>query len=335
MLRIGLLGCGFIGSIHARALKRIPGVRVTVVADQDPARAGSVAAELGAAVAESCEEAIACPDLDIIDICLPTYLHSRYAVSACQAGKNVFCEKPMAIDLAQADAMIRAAADAGVMLMIGHVLRFWPEYVTIRDIVRSGELGRPLAVTACRLGTAPIWSWDRWLLDPGRGGQAALDLHIHDLDYIAWLLGRPDSVSAVGVRSASGGWDHVFTTIRYDAGPIASAEGTFLVPSSYPFTSSLRVVCEEGAVDYMFRAGKNIEGGDSAPGGVMVYRGIGEASRREVNQADAYRSELEYFVRCLEQGEPLAAITPEDARLSLAISLAAIQSMETGEIVEV
>lgn len=334
MAQIGLIGCGFIGKVHAKAYAQIPDAKVVAVVDRDPARAGEVARELGAEVVSSFDDLVCRRDIDVVDVCLPTHLHADHVISAARAGKHVFCEKPMALSLAQADAMIEATDQAGVAFMVGHTLRFWPEYVAIKKLLAGSELGKPVALAAARLGTAPVWSWDRWLLDPKRSGGAVLDLHIHDIDYIAWLLGRPKAVVAKGARSASGSWDHVFTTLDYGDGPVAFSEGTFLVPSSFPFTMTFRAICENGTVEFMFRAGVNIEARQEAENPVTVYRKDGSLVHPEVSKGDAYKAELEYFIKCVEQGKRPEVTTPADARLSLEIVLAAIRSLESGDVVK-
>ncbi|HHY98599.1 MAG TPA: Gfo/Idh/MocA family oxidoreductase [Firmicutes bacterium] len=331
MVKIGMLGAGFIGKVHAQAYANIPQAKVVAVCDLNADEAKKLAENFGADVSTDCSEVIGRSDVDIIDVCLPTYLHARYAVEAARAGKHVFCEKPMAFTLAEADSMIEAAEKAGISMMIGQVLRFWPEYVAIKKVLDSGELGKSLAITATRLGTAPVWSWDRWILDPNRGGGAALDLHIHDLDYVSWVWGKPNGVSARGVRSVAGAWDHIFTTLSYDDGRVALVEGTFFVPQNFPFTMALRAVCEEGTVEFTFRAGVNIEARDKVENPVVVYKRDGTIAYPEVGREDAYKAEIEYFVNCVNEGRKPEMSTPRDARQSLEIALAAIESAGRGD----
>lgn len=131
MVRIGLLGCGFIGKVHAKAYAQIPDAKVVAVVDRDSGRAKEVAEELGAEVVPVVDDLLSRQDIDMVDVCLPTYLHADHVIAAARAGKHVLCEKPMALSLEQADAMIEATEQAGVAFMVGHTLRFWPEYVAI------------------------------------------------------------------------------------------------------------------------------------------------------------------------------------------------------------
>ena len=146
------------------------------------------------------------PEVDVVDICLPTDLHADFAVRALQMGKHVVCEKPMAISLAEADRMIEAARKSGRRLMIAHCIRFWPEYVELRRLVESGELGHLLSLSLTRYSPFPSWGSDNWLADERRAGGAALDLHIHDTDFAAYLMGRaPDEMASLRQRRRTRG----------------------------------------------------------------------------------------------------------------------------------
>lgn len=330
MIRIGLLGAGTIAKTHAQAYATITRSKVVAVADLDIKQASELAASLDAEVAVDCTEIINRKDIDAVDICLPTFIHARYTVEAAQMGKHVLCEKPIATTLADADAMIEATERAGVILMVAQVLRFWPQYVALKRILDGGEIGKPLAIYAARLGTAPTWTWNKWILDPILGGGVLLDLQIHDLDYITWLWGPPKMVNACGVKSSNGAWSHVFTTLAYEDGRIACAEATFLVPRSFPFTMTLRVVCEDGTAVLDYRGGVNIEARDSVQRPITVYTKDGDILYPEVSEEDAYKSEIEYFIDCVENKQQPQVVKPCEARLSLAIALAAMQSAAKG-----
>ena len=189
---------------------------------------------------------------NLVDICLPTPFHRTYAERAFAAGKHAVVEKPLALTLTDADAIIAAASAAGKYLMVGHVLRFWPEYLAVRDKLLSGELGQPIAATAQRLSNLPQWA--EWFRDPQKTGGAVLDLMIHDLDMLNWLFGKPRRVSATGIKEPNGGWNHVTALISYDRVE-AEAEASFLMPRDFPFTAGMRILCTGGVLEYQFRAG--------------------------------------------------------------------------------
>ena len=130
------------------------------------------------------DEMIANEELDYVDIALPTYLHSYYAIKALNAGKHVLCEKPMAINPTQCRMMIDAAKANGKKLMIAQCLRFWPAYETLKHYVDSGDFGKPVFCYFFRGGGWPKWSYQDWLLDETRSGGCLLDQHVHDVDTI-------------------------------------------------------------------------------------------------------------------------------------------------------
>lgn len=327
MIRVGILGAGFMGTTHARALARIPGVEVAAIASLEREKAECLVAEVGGEVSSDLEWMYAQPDIDVIDVCLPTPLHPETAVRAMQAGKHVIMEKPLALSLPGADAMLAAAQHSGKYLMVAHVLRFWPEYVAIRKLVGSGRIGAPRLATAYRLSGMPQWA--DWFRDPQAFGGAVLDLHIHDLDLMNWLFGRPQRASAVGMKHETGGWNHVVSQVAYATGS-ASVEASCMLPQDYPFTAGLKLVCEGGVVEYHFRAG----GASFEQGRPVSYLLLHEAGRPNQPVAceagDAYVNELAYFIDCVRTGTPPTIVTPEDARLAVQTALACRQSLEEG-----
>lgn len=331
MLRVGVLGAGFMGRTHAHAYAALPDAQVVGVAASTPASAAALAREVGAAPFADAHALVASPDVDAVSITLPTDLHHEYTLAALRAGKHVLLEKPMALTLAECDAMIAAAQAGGAQLMLAHVLRFWPEYVALAELVQSGALGAPLAASAVRLGAR--WPAGSWFTNPTRSGGAILDLHIHDLDVFNWLFGTPRSVFARGQRGPGGGWDHVYTTVDY-GGVVACAEGSMLMPSGFLFTMALRVVCERGAVEYHMRAGGG-QVDSRTPAGASLLVIEGDAPPRPLPCAthDAYQAQIAAFVACARTGHPPTQGTAEQGRLAVATALAARRSIEAGQAV--
>src|SRR3954454_9972451 len=184
-------------------------VRVKTVASRRSEKAESVAASLGAELTEDLEAALRDPEVDAVDICLPTPLHREYTEAAFAAGKHVFLEKPIALTLEDADAICAAADRSGRLFMVGLVLRFWPEYVELQRRLAAGELGRPLSFSGLRL--SPAADWNDWMRDPAKSGGVPVDLLIHDFDQMNWLLGAPRRVFARAPQR-----DHVHALVEYD-----------------------------------------------------------------------------------------------------------------------
>ena len=237
----------------------------------------------------------------------------------------------MGLSLEECDAMIAAARQTGNLLMLAHVIRFWPEYVALHDFVGSGALGRPLAATARRLSGRP--KWGDWFTKPEWTGGGVLDLHIHDMDTFNWFFGTPKTVYSRGQRGPFGGWDHALTLVDY--GDVkASAEGSVMTPDGYPFTMSLSVLCERGSAEFNFRAGgTGVETGTDQGTNLIVYE-TGQEPRPLVSSGgDAFEAEVAYFVECVRTKSPVQRGTPEQGRLAVQTCLAARRAMETDQVV--
>jgi predicted dehydrogenase len=326
MPTVAIVGAGFMGAAHAANYAALgERVRVKTVCGRSPERAAKVAETVGA-MSDTVEAVLADPEVDAVDICLPTPLHREIAEQAFAAGKHVFLEKPIALTAEDADAILAAAERSEKMLMVGLVLRFWPEYVELRRLVERGELGKPRAVFAQRL--SPPADWADWLGDREQSGGTAVDLMIHDFDQMNDLLGEPRSVHASEPEPG-----HVHAIVEYD-GASGIAEGSMAMPRSYPFSSVIRVLGERGAAEYAFSAapveGEGNIGASSSTRGLRVYPLEGDMRVENVESADPWGPEIEYFVSCLEAGRNPEQGTGEQARLALLVSLAANRSLESG-----
>lgn len=328
-MNIGVLGSGFMGGTHARGYTKLPGVKVTAVYSQSLQNAQKLADEVGARPTTDMQTLIMDPTIDAISVALPTHLHKAATVAALRAGKHVLVEKPFALTVADCDEMIAAHEQSGKFLMIGQVLRFWPEYVALVNFVHSGAIGRPLSAVAARLSQAPAWS--SWFRNPEQSGGAVIDLMIHDIDALNWVFGEPQSVYARGQLSAPRMWDHMLTLIDYGAAQ-ASIEASELLPTGYPFTMSLTVLCERGRVEYHFKAGGvSVEMG-SGLNTLLVYE-PNKIYPLESKPGDAWESQIAYFVDCVRNGRAPELGTPKQARLAVAMANAARHSLESGQVI--
>ncbi|NLE75434.1 MAG: Gfo/Idh/MocA family oxidoreductase [Chloroflexi bacterium] len=331
MIRVALVGAGRISRVHARSLRLLPDVAPAGVFDPDPGQAQRLADELGVAAFPTLEALWAAPQVDAVALCSPLWVHHEQVLGAARAGKHIFCEKPIALTLPEADEMLAAAKEAGVVFMVGHVVRYMAEYARIQALAAQGLLGEIRTIYAARLSGISAGSWQGWMLQPGKG-LAALDAHIHDLDYIQWLMGPTQQVQASGWQFPSGTWAHATSWLRCDNGRVAVAEGSFGVPLGFPFTMTLRVIGSEGAASFSF------EGQDYATPyrkTLALYRQGREPETLDTTPIDPYREEMREFLDCIREGRQPERGNPADARSALALTLAVQRSLETGSAVEI
>jgi predicted dehydrogenase len=317
-LRVGLVGAGFIGETHLAAW-RSEGIDV-VVFDVDPARSSSLARTFGATVAPTMEALLAATD--VVDICTPTHLHAPVAIAAARAGRHVICEKPLARTLADGQAMLAAARDAGVRLLVGQVVRFFPEYAAARQAVLAGSIGDLAVLRLTRASSRPRQPADHWFFDHARSGGIILDLMIHDLDYARWVAGE---VVSVACRSAvferpSAGVDHAVAILRHASGAIShiSASWAYAPPT---FRTAFEIAGSHGLIeqdsDLTAPVERSLQGGDASGRATSLAEGA-------IN-GDPFRLELAEFARAIE-----ANVKPRtdggDALETLRLALAADQS---------
>ena len=202
MQKVAIIGLGFMGTMHAQIYKQLRDASLVAVVDKQKAKANRDLGKLGieAAVFGTFEEMIQCCDVDVVDICLPTDLHAPFALKAIAAGRHLFCEKPLALTQADGKKIAVAAKKAGTFFQVGQCIRFWPEYMAFEAFVKSRKAGKLLSLSLQRRAGRPAYSTDDWLNDGNRSGGSALDLHIHDTDFVHHLLGKPDAVTSSGTR---------------------------------------------------------------------------------------------------------------------------------------
>lgn len=336
MLKIGIVGFGFMGRMHYRCWKARDDARIVAICDanenivEDSKKAvGNIeGAEdavdfTGISIYSDTAKMLAEEKLDAASITLPTFLHARYAMQTLESGVHVLCEKPMGLNVAECESMMAAAKSSGKVLQIGHCVRFWPEYAKTKEIVASGEYGKVLAATFQRLAATPTWSQDNWILNDERSGGVALDLHIHDADFVQYLFGMPRAVCSSGGKNSAGKLVHIVTQYLYDDDKVITAEGGWAMMPSFGFEMSFNIVQEKATIIYDCTR-------DPA---FKVCPAEGEAFTPEIQSGDGYILQIAYFVRVLK-GEKMTPVTTlEDSRDSVKIVEAEKESVRTGGIV--
>jgi predicted dehydrogenase len=317
MTKIGLIGTGFMGTTHAKIyeiLMKKYDFKVTAITDLDPEKAKNASMITGAKIYANADELIENADVDTVDICLPTFLHAPYALKAMRKGLNAMIEKPVCRTEEEADELLAVQKETGMTVMVGQCLRFWDEYVFLKNAVVNNDYGKMTSAVLTRVSPTPTWSWEQWLMDDRKSGSAVLDLHIHDVDYALYLMGYPDSIKADIIEN-DGQPNHIFSTYKYgDA--VVQMEGAWEYGPDFPFKMAFRVKFDEATVVY----------DSSAEPTLTVYPDHGtkfcpELKKEEVGSSDSggnisslggYFNELEYFVTHLISGQPIDNATLAD-----------------------
>lgn len=246
LLKIAVVGAGGMGTVHISNYAHIPGCKVTAVCDlTETGQAKAV--EIGAKAYSDIETMLSSEDVDIVDICTPSFMHKEQAMAALAAGYNVICEKPAALSKADAQEMFDLARGKGVRLFIGHVLQYAPETKVLRELIESGEYGKPLDALFLRLSACPRWIKNGWLFDKAKSGLLPFDLHIHDLDLIVSLFGAPETVSYTSCRNADAAYEEHYRFLYGYKGMNVAAEAAWY-NADIPFTATWRVYFEKAVV---------------------------------------------------------------------------------------
>ena len=316
MIKVGLIGCGFMGAMHANCYKNIEGVEIVALADIREEKAKELAEGTNATLYGDGKELIEKADVDVIDICLPTYLHAEYAMLAMEKVKYVFVEKPVALTLKQGKQLIKKAKETGAQVQVGQVIRFWDEYVELKKFVDSGVYGKVINANFRRISPRPLWGWNNWLLDDTLSGGAGQDLHIHDVDFVLSLFGKPKKFYSV--KSNKGEKNSYVNTLMKYNDFVVGVEGTWDLPGNYPFTATFRVVFEKAVVENA--GGKFMLYTDDGVSEIKIEKKElqGEAYKGgNVSDLGGYYNELVYFTDKAKKGESVEKATLVDGVASL------------------
>lgn len=310
MLKVGLVGVGGISGAHIPAWEEMADAELVALCDIRPERMEKFSEKR---CYTDFDEMLANEELDILDICLPTYLHADFAVKAMERGINVITEKPISLKEEDIDRVYKTAEKNNVKFMVAQVLRFWPEYELLKDIYDTKKYGKLLSGTMTRLGCYPKWSWDGWMMDEKRSGLVPFDLHIHDLDFMVYAFGMPK----VAHQYRSKLPDQDFISISYDFGDFQINSEASWYATSYPFTAEFRfqfedavVANENGKMLIHLRDDKKIDLSEDAEG---------ETGDINLPKSNAYANEIRYFADCVINNTPVEKVQPEELRCVLNI----------------
>ena len=298
MIRVGLIGCGFMGGMHAACYAALAelGVKVTAIADDRPEFLAQMKKQTDAQTYESGMALIEQADVDVVDICLPTYLQTEEDMQA----------------------LLETKKRTGRKVMVGQVIRLWDEYAWLKKTVDAGTYGRVLSGVFQRVSSCPGWASRNWLHTPAQSGGVAVDMHVHDVDFVRYLLGEPDRIQAGGYRDSDGLIEQIFAIYNYGRDVAVSVEAAWDYPASFPFSATFRVKLEKATIT-------------NDANGLTVYPNDGDAFHPElaaqytgdnriggnISSLGGYYNELKYFVEGLQGKNDLSVAPLEEAIASV------------------
>jgi predicted dehydrogenase len=327
-IRVAIVGNNLYGQIYTKAVEAIPDANVVAICPELEEPLEPFASE---------HHLKAYPDLsallekempDAVLLASVTKQHAEQAIQAFRAGAHVLTDRPIAIDLPGCDLMIAEAEASERILMVGHVLQFWPEYVLAREVIREGELGQVLVVTASRVSGTLNPEWQRRLLDSAYG-LGGLEAHVHDVEFLCSLFGLPESVSAQGVQTVEGAWAQVHSLLQFPGGIRAGMEADYRVPLKFPLSMYLRVDGDKGALVFTFRGA--LAASPLAQRSTLIFKPDFEAQELEVTPSDAYTAMLGHFFNCIRENIQPTWGSPYQARQALEVLLAIARSATEGK----
>jgi len=341
-VKVGIIGLGFMGTTHLNIYKANDKAEVVAIADVNPAKlAGDISSVFaniggadnsipldmsGLALYKDGMDLINDPNVDLVDICLPTYLHRKYAVPALEAGKHLMLEKPMGRTSEDAKAIADAAAKSDKCFTVGMCVRAWPEYRYVYEQLKAGKYGKVKNAFFKRFSpTMEGKAWEDWFSKNEYSGGALLDLHLHDIDQIVSLFGRPTAVTSTGSKGvrSDGAVDHVFTFYDFEDSKMIVAEGGWSATDNSPFEMSFQLVCEKATVIF-------------SQTGLKEYYEDGTVEEIDVSGYSGptgWHAELDNLLEAIQKGIPANQyLTPAEALDGICIAEAEQKSIDNNGV---
>ena len=349
MVSIGIIGLGFMGMTHFRGIKTVRGGQVVALCTRNSKKRagdwrgirgnfgdpGGIEDLSGMRTYAEIGDVLADPGVDLVDICLPTSDHCEVAIRAMRAGKHVLVEKPISLSLRDADRMVRVSQDTGRLLLVAHVLPFFPEFAHLKEVVESGRYGQVLGGHFKRVISRPNWSAS--VANMARSGGPGVDLHIHDTHYISLLFGKPDRVISHG-RLVEGKYaEYLSTHYGYADRPglcVTCASGA-ISQRGRAFTHGFEVYLEQATLIYEF---STLAGKPALTMPLTVLLPDGKAKTPRLGAADpvvACAHEIQAAVDSVNRGQAAPALSGQGAADALRLCFKEVESVRRGRAVRV
>ena len=329
---VAIIGGGFISNIHAQCYKNL-GVKIEAMADISEKVRQEFKEKYNCKTYSSAEEMLenVSDNIDLVDICAPTYLHEELILLALKYNKHIICEKPLSINIDFVENIIDKFENNNRYLMTAQVLRFWTEYVRIKEWIEEGVFGDIKLVSAMRLAQHPK---SEWFYNPKKSGGGIFEFHIHDIDFLCYLFGDVKEVYANGSKDENESWDFINSSIKFKNGISASAQGIFGITDNYPFTANIKVIGDKATAEYSLSAGVNLDSDGKQSNSLILYRKGKEPIIENIKSKDAYELELEYFINCVKNNKKPEIVSLDSIKRTIKTINCLIKSLESGNIVK-
>lgn len=298
MLNIGIVGMGGIGTVHYNNYLHINGCRVAAVVCRSE-KTREKARQLKLNCYDDIEAMARNENIDVVDVCTPTYLHRQHVIESLNLGKHVIVEKPMALNKKDAEEMFDLAFEKKLLIFTAQVVQFAKESEILHDAVKSGKYGKPLDGYFERISGRPKWVSDGWLFDSTKSGVIPFDLHVHDLDLIISLFGKPRSFTYTSCGRKETGYKEQYRLNYSFEGFSITADAAWF-NANYPFRAVWRVYFEDGLIENDGRK-VTLYLPDKEP---YIYKleEVKVATGINLPATGMFYRELSHFISCIEKG---------------------------------
>ena len=332
MIKVVIIGCGRIAQNHIAALKQIDDAVIAGVCDHTEEKAKQLAEELGCRGYVDVDRMLSEVRPDAAVICVPTFVHEEYVKKCANKKVNVLCEKPLERTSGACRRMLDAVEESGIIFMAAQVVRFWPGFVEIKEMMDRHEFGTVYSMRFRRV-TSRDDAIAKWLNIPRLGGGAIHDMLVHDVDFIRYVAGPFESGYANATKDESGCYNNVMANIVCKNGIHASAEASFTMQTGYPFSFSAGVIASEATLEYSYHAGIRIADTDEQESSMTIWRkGIGQETIK-IKEEDAFLRQMRYFLSCVRENRKPSLITPEESYEVIRMIDALHESAHINEVV--
>lgn len=309
MIKVGILGTGF-GKTHANIYSKLKNVKIEGVFGRTEEKLKKLGDELGVFVTNNIDDIIKNPDINLIDVCLPTNVHKKYVVKSLENGKDVFCETPICYTLEEAEVMKSCAEKNNKKIFVDLFFKFSDPHRIAIELIKTKSLGKPLTITAYQK-TPPHWG--NMDLD-----KIVQDFMLHNFDFITEIKGMPQSLVANGYYNNN---SHICSTLEYEDG-LASVESSTLLPGKFPFNIGFTIICEHGTIYF---DGKY---GEKTKQEMKIYKNE-EIKEVTLPSNDDYEEAIKHVISHIEKNKNSSIISIDEAIKSLNIVLAIKESLNS------